>query len=93
MAFLEGLMPLDAKGLKPNGAQYSVILNEKGGIIDDVIVTKIRSGEFRIVSNAGRATVISQLLTSSGRGSGHKDLNISHTNNALLALQGNKVLG
>lgn len=40
--------------LKPYSSTLSVLLNEKGGIIDDTIVTKHASDAFYVVTNAGR---------------------------------------
>ena len=48
---LERLTPSDIIGLKPGQQKYTVLTNEEGGIIDDIIVTSIESG-LRIVVNA-----------------------------------------
>jgi aminomethyltransferase len=48
---LERLTPSDIIGLKPGQQKYTVLTNEEGGIIDDIIVTRIESG-LRIVVNA-----------------------------------------
>lgn len=37
--FLENLVVADLQSLKPNHATLSVFTNEKGGIIDDTIIT------------------------------------------------------
>ena len=37
---LEMLMPGDFQSLKPGRARYSMLLDENGGIIDDLIVTR-----------------------------------------------------
>lgn len=37
VAQLQGLVPSDLSRLQPNQAQYSVLLNSEGGIIDDII--------------------------------------------------------
>lgn len=42
----------DIFNLNPNKAQYSMFLNEKGGVIDDIIVYMISVDEFLIVVNA-----------------------------------------
>jgi len=52
--FLEWLTPSSLSSLKPYGSTLSVLLNEKGGIIDDTIVTKHASDAFYVVTNAGR---------------------------------------
>ena len=52
MAFLQRVVANDAGKLKAAGtALYGVLLNEAGGIIDDVIVYR-RAGGYRAVSNA-----------------------------------------
>lgn len=51
--FFERLTPSDFKNKKPGRAQYTVLTNEKGGIIDDLIVTRLSEDKFFAVINAG----------------------------------------
>ena len=44
-----------ARLLKPGKALYSCMLNEQGGVIDDLIVYRRDSAEYRLVVNAGTA--------------------------------------
>ena len=37
---LEKIIPADLKELKINHSKYSFLLNDKGGVIDDIIITK-----------------------------------------------------
>ena len=37
---LEQIVPIDLKSLKVNQSKYSVLMNDKGGIDDDLIITK-----------------------------------------------------
>ncbi|KZT68696.1 glycine cleavage system T protein [Daedalea quercina L-15889] len=53
-AFLEWLTPSSLSALEPYSSTLSVILNEKGGIIDDTVVTKHAEDAFYVVTNAGR---------------------------------------
>ena len=39
---LEKIIPADLKSLKINYSKYSFLLNNSGGIIDDLIVTKLK---------------------------------------------------
>ena len=48
---LEKIIPSDLKSLKLNHSKYSFLLNDNGGIIDDLIVTKTNKG-FCIILNA-----------------------------------------
>ncbi len=83
---LEKIIPSDLKSLKVNHSKYSFLLNDNGGIIDDLIVTKTVKG-FCIILNAAckenDIKYISQFL-----GKNHKYL----LNNelSLIALQGPK---
>ena len=48
---LERLTPSDIAGLKSGQQKYTVLTNDEGGIIDDIIITRIESG-LTIVVNA-----------------------------------------
>lgn len=51
--FLERLTPSSFQNAKQDVAKYTVLTNEQGGIIDDMIVTKIADEKFFCVINAG----------------------------------------
>lgn len=53
VAFLQKVAPIDANALPENSSSLSVLLNEKGGIIDDTIITKHAPNRFYMVTNAG----------------------------------------
>ena len=48
---IEKLTPSNITGLKPGHLRYTVFTNDNGGIIDDIIVTRIENG-VRLVVNA-----------------------------------------
>ncbi|KAJ7923503.1 hypothetical protein B0H13DRAFT_2316448 [Mycena leptocephala] len=52
--FLEWLTPSSLSSLEPYTSTLSVLLNERGGIIDDLIITKHAQDAFYVVTNAGR---------------------------------------
>jgi glycine cleavage system T protein (aminomethyltransferase) len=55
---LESLVPGDIAGLAPNRIRYTQITNPKGGIIDDLMVTRTaEDGRLYIVVNASRKDV------------------------------------
>jgi aminomethyltransferase len=58
-AFLETLVPADIRDLLPGRQRYTQLLNESGGIIDDLMVTRPGCGdaELRLVVNAARKAV------------------------------------
>ncbi len=58
-AFLETLCPADILNLAPGRQRYTQLLNETGGIVDDLIVTRPpgADGVLRLVVNAARKSV------------------------------------
>jgi aminomethyltransferase len=45
-AALEHLLPSDIKGLKPFRQRYSMLLDDEGGILDDLMVSRLGDGAF-----------------------------------------------
>jgi aminomethyltransferase len=85
---LERLLPGELKALKPGRIRYSMLLNESGGIIDDLMVTNVSQGEdeayYMVVNGATKHGDIEN-LTARLPGS----VRLEHlTDRALLALQG-----
>ena len=50
-AFLEKLTPSVFSTLKPNKAKYTVLMNDDGGMVDDLIVTKLNDSKYFAVVN------------------------------------------
>ncbi len=84
-AALERLVPGDITGLAEGRQRYTVLLNEAGGIIDDLIVTRLAADRLFLVVNASRRAVdLAHLERSLGA-----DVEIEmHEDRALLAVQG-----
>ncbi|MEO0017131.1 MAG: glycine cleavage system aminomethyltransferase GcvT [Verrucomicrobiota bacterium] len=51
-AWLNGLLTNNVDRLAPGQGQYSLMLNERGGVIDDLIIYRISATEFILVVNA-----------------------------------------
>lgn len=51
---LERITPTDLASIKEGSMRYSVFLNETGGVLDDLIISRL-DGTVRLVVNAGRA--------------------------------------
>lgn len=51
--YLRYLLANDIIKITPGKALYSCMLNEKGGVIDDLIVYQMAENNYRIISNAG----------------------------------------
>ncbi|XP_023013552.2 aminomethyltransferase, mitochondrial [Leptinotarsa decemlineata] len=52
--YFESICTADIQGLKNNSASLTVFTNENGGILDDLIVSKISDDHLFVVSNAAR---------------------------------------
>ena len=79
---LERALPLDFDGWPPGAQRYSLLLNERGGIEDDLMVTRL-ADEVRIVVNAsGRQKDLALLRALCPR------LSFELLERALIALQG-----
>ena len=56
-AALERLVPGDIAGLKPYRQRYTLLMNEAGGIIDDLMVANLGNDRLFLVVNAARRGV------------------------------------
>ncbi|HRO04249.1 MAG TPA: hypothetical protein PLS69_11660, partial [Terricaulis sp.] len=56
-AIIERLVPADIQGLKPGQVRYTMITNEEGGVLDDLMIARPAepgaAGDLYIVVNAG----------------------------------------
>ncbi len=81
---LETLVPADIQGLAPGRMRYTMLTNEAGGIIDDVIVTNVGGYLFIVVNATRRAEVIAHIAAALPTGCRIEEL----ADRALIALQG-----
>lgn len=85
-AALEAVLPIDLATLKPYGPRYSLLLDENGGILDDLMVTRWNSGFYLVVNGATKWDDIAHL-----REHLPDEVTLTHLeDSALLALQGPK---
>lgn len=54
LAFLNGLLTNDVAKLAVGQGQYTLMLNEEGGVIDDLIVYRLHETEYLLVVNAAK---------------------------------------
>ena len=83
---LERIIPADLKSLKINHSKYSFLLNNDGGIIDDLIVTKTEKGFCIILNAACKENDIKQISKFLGKNHKH----VLKNDLSLIALQGPK---
>ena len=83
-AALEALVPGDIRGLAPMRMRYTLLLNDAGGILDDLMVTRFDAGLFVVVNAATKDADLAHLRNHLGGGTTVEPLE----DRVLLALQG-----
>jgi aminomethyltransferase len=87
---LQSLLSNDLDRIGPGRAQYTLLTNERGGIVDDLIVYELDPHRFLLVVNASNARADFEWLKERElRGSDVRDLSDEY---ALLAVQGPRSL-
>lgn len=87
LALVQKLTPSAFARLEENRTKYTVLLNEQGGIIDDLMITRTGDEEFHMVLNAGCKDKDLKWIESHVSG----DVKLKYYDDwALLALQGQK---
>jgi aminomethyltransferase len=83
-AALEALLPIDLATLELGALRYSLLLDDEGGILDDLIVARWRQGFFVVVNGATKHADIAHMRSRLAAG-----VTLEHfEDRALLALQG-----
>ena len=85
-AALEAVLPIDLATLKPFAPRYSMLLDEHGGVLDDLMVTRWSTGFYLVVNGATKWDDMAHLRENLPDAVGLTHLEDS----ALLALQGPK---
>ena len=88
--FLQEMLSNDLDRVGDGGAQYTLLTNEQGGIVDDLIVYRFAHGQFLLVVNASnREAVYEWLKEREPRGTEVRDASDEY---ALVAVQGPRSL-
>ncbi len=87
---LQSVLSNDVDRIQPGDAQYTLLTNESGGIIDDLIVYRLDHHRYLIVANAANVEAVHRWLAERElRGSDVRDVSSDY---ALLAVQGPNAL-
>src|SRR5918992_3506629 len=87
---LQSLLSNDLDKVEPGGAQYTLLTNERGGIVDDLIAYRLEPGRYLLIVNASnRETDFQWLKERETPGSDVRDISDDF---ALLAVQGPRSL-
>ncbi len=84
-ALLSKACPLEAEALAERQSKYTFFLTEAGGIIDDLIVTRLGPTRFMVVANAGNAAADEAHLRALA---GDFDCTVTPLDRVFLAIQG-----
>jgi len=87
LALVQKVTTNDASKLEDNQVQYSTMLNDRGGVIDDLLVYRVNSEFFLLVVNAGTTDSDFEWIKSHAASMNVEACNTSDAF-ALLALQG-----
>ncbi|MDG6910372.1 MAG: glycine cleavage system aminomethyltransferase GcvT, partial [Nitrososphaerota archaeon] len=86
--FLEGLVPSAVQSQPPGKAFYTLLLNDRGGIIDDLIIEKLEGDRYMVVVNAANAEAdMRHMVAHAPQG---LDIEDNTESTAMIAVQGPK---
>jgi aminomethyltransferase len=88
-AWLQEVVTGDVSPLPVGGAQYNLVLNDDGGIVDDLIVYRSAGDRYLVVPNAANTEVILEVLSAEER----SDVVVTHRREVVtIAVQGPRSL-
>ena len=88
--FLQSVLSNDLDRIEPGAAQYTLLTNERGGIVDDLIAYRLEPGRYLLIVNASNREADFQWLKErESPGSDVRDISDDY---ALLAVQGPRAL-
>lgn len=88
-AFLNSILTNDLRKLAPGDGQYTLMCNERGGVIDDLYAYKLSEGVYFLIINASRIEAdIAWLRTQEAEFSGELTLTDASHQYAAVAVQG-----
>jgi glycine cleavage system T protein (aminomethyltransferase) len=84
--FLQGLLSNDLDRIEPGRAQYTLLTNERGGIVDDLIAYRLDPFRYLLIVNASNREIdFAWLKERESRGVDVRDVSLEY---ALVAVQG-----
>ena len=91
-SFLNSVLTNDIRKLAPGEGQYTLMCNERGGVIDDLYAYKLSNGVYFLVINASRIEPdIAWLQAQAAKFPGELQLTDASHNYAAVAVQGPRV--
>jgi aminomethyltransferase len=91
-AFLNSVLTNDIRKLAPGEGQYTLMCNERGGVIDDLYAYRLSDGVYFLIINASRIEPdVAWLQKQAAKFSGDLQLTDASHNYAAIAVQGPRV--
>jgi len=91
-SFLNSVLTNDIRKLVPGEGQYTLMCNERGGVIDDLYAYKLSAGVYFLIINASRIEPdVAWLQAQAAKFSGELKLTDASHNYAAVAVQGQRV--
>jgi aminomethyltransferase len=91
-AFLNSVLTNDIRKLAPGEGQYTLMCNERGGVIDDLYAYKLSEGVYFLIINASRIEPdVAWLQAQAAKFSGELNLSDASHNYSAIAVQGPRV--
>ena len=89
-AFLQSVLSNDLDRIEPGGAQYTLLTNDRGGIVDDLIAYRLEPHRYLLIVNAGnKDAAFAWLKEREARGTEVSDRSPEY---GLVAVQGPRAL-
>ena len=88
--FLEGLVPTNVRTQPTGKAFYTLLLNDAGGIIDDLIIEKLSDDRYMVVVNAANAGA--DMHHMAAHAPGGQEINDLTSSTVMIAIQGPKAV-
>lgn len=86
--FLDGLVPTNVQTQPPGKAFYTLLLNDRGGIIDDLIIERLSNTRYMLVVNAANAEAdVQHMMVHAPHG---QEINNLTSSSVMIAVQGPK---
>ena len=85
---LDKILTRNILSLREGRARYGFLCNENGGIIDDVVVSRISSDEFSLVCNAGNRPKVIEWIENWTEGFGNVEITDLTNRTGMIAIQG-----
>ena len=92
--FLNHVLTNDVRRLTPGEGQYTLMCNERGGVVDDLYAYRLGNSEYLLIINASRIEIVKWLQTQLGTFGQAAEVRLENISDQVgaVAVQGPKVI-